>query len=85
MALGAGREYRDKKGCQGLEGCVRGIREALGLVRLQVGKICGGRWTGGLTTLGPSPGSQYSHWFPLGSDLHDQGQASDKNELCSLL
>ena len=26
----------------------------------------GGRRTGCLTTLGPSPGSQHSHWFPLG-------------------
>ena len=69
----------------------------------------GGRWTGSLTTLGPSPGSStpfgslwgvtyftkarqgpllrvlHSHWFPLGSDLPGQGQASDRNELCSLL
>ena len=35
--------------------------------------------------IGPIPGSQHSHWFPLGSDLPDQGQASDTNELCSLL
>ena len=35
-------------------------------VRLQVGQIVGGRRTGGLTTLGPWPGSQHSHWFPLG-------------------
>ena len=45
----------------------------------------GGRWTGSLTTLGPSPGPQQSHWFLLGSDLPDQDQASDRNELCSLL
>ena len=25
--------------------------------------------------MGHSPGSQYSHWFPLGSDLPHQGQA----------
>ena len=37
--------------------------------------IEGGRWTGSPTTLGPSPGSQHSHWFPLGSVLPDQGQA----------
>ena len=34
-----------------------------------------GKWAGSLTTLGPSPGSQQSHWFPLGSDLPHQGQA----------
>ena len=54
-------------------------------VRLWVGQIFGGRRTGSLTTLGPTPGSQHSHWFPLGSDLPDQGQASDTNELCILL
>ena len=37
----------------------------------------GGRRTGSPTTLGPSPGSQHSHWFPFGSDPCDQGQASD--------
>ena len=40
---------------------------------------CRGHWGGKLigttTTLGPSPGSQHSHWFPLGSDLPHQGQA----------
>ena len=45
----------------------------------------GGRRTGSLTTLGLSTGSQHSHWFPLGSDLPDQGQTSDTNELCSPL
>ena len=49
------------------------------------GCIGGVKWTGSLTTLGPSPGSQHSHWFPWGSDLHGQGQASDRNELCRLL
>ena len=34
----------------------------------------GGKWTGSLPTLGPSPGSQDSHWSPLGSDLPHQGQ-----------
>ena len=43
------------------------------------------KWTGSLTTLGPSPGSQHSHWFPWGSDLPGQGQGSDRNELCRLL
>ena len=37
-----------------------------------VGWHWGGRWTGSLTTLGPSLGSQHSHWFPLGSDLPPQ-------------
>ena len=37
--------------------------------------IGGGSWTRSPTTLGPSPGSQHSHWFPLGSDLPHQGQA----------
>ena len=37
------------------------------------------------TTLGPSPGSLQSYWFPLGSDLPDQCQASDRNKLCRLL
>ena len=45
----------------------------------------GGRGIGSLTTLGPSPGSQHSHWFPLGSYLPDQGQSIDTNELCSPL
>ena len=39
------------------------------------GCIGGDRWTGSLTTLGPSPGSEYFHWFPLGSDLPHKGQA----------
>ena len=47
--------------------------------------IGGGKWTGSPTTLGPSPGSQQSHWLPLGSDLPGKGQASDRNELCRLL
>ena len=45
----------------------------------------GAKWTGSLTTLDPHPGSQHSHWFPWGSDLPGQGQASDRNELCRLL
>ena len=44
----------------------------------------GGR-TGSPTTLGPSPRSQHSHWLSFRSDLPDQGQASDTNELCSPL
>ena len=35
-------------------------------VRLWVGHIVGSMRTGGPTTLGPSLGSQHSHWFPLG-------------------
>ena len=54
-------------------------------VRLWVGQICGGRGTMSLTTLGPSPGSQHSYWFSLGSDLPYPSQASDTNELCNLL
>ena len=50
-----------------------------------VGVHWGGKWAGSPTTLGPSPGSQHSHWFPLGSDLPGKGQASDRNELCRLL
>ena len=49
------------------------------------GVYWGGKWTGSLTILGPSPESQHSHWFPLGSDLPDQGQASDRNEMCRVL
>ena len=52
-------------------------------VRLWVGQMMAG--TGSPTTLGPSPGSKQFHWFPLGSDLPDQGQACDTNELCSPL
>ena len=47
--------------------------------------LLGGKWTGSLTTLGPSPVSQHSHWFPRGSDLPGQCQASDRNELCRVL
>ena len=39
------------------------------------GALRGGRWTGSLTTLGPSPGSRHSNWFPFGIDLLHQGQA----------
>ena len=49
------------------------------------GEYWGGKWTGSPTTLGPSPVSHHSHWFPWGSDLPGQGQASDRNELCRLL
>ena len=49
------------------------------------GVYWGGKWTGSPTTLGPNPGSQHSHWFPWGSDLPGQGQASDRNELYRLL
>ena len=43
-------------------------------VRLWIGQIFGGRWTGSPTTLYPSPGSQHSYWIHLGSDLSDQGR-----------
>ena len=47
----------------------------IGAVRGYQGYIGDGRWTGSPITLGPSPGYQHSHWFPLGSDLPHQGQA----------
>ena len=50
-----------------------------------VGKIFGGRRTRSPTTLGPSSQSHHSHWFPLESNLPDQGQASNTNELCCFL
>ena len=62
------------RGCWGLFGASGGVRGVLGW---QVD------WH--LTILGPSPGSQHSHWFPWGSDLPGQGQESDRNELCRLL
>ena len=52
-------------------------------VRLWVGHICGGRRTRSPNTLGPSPGSQHSHWFPLGSDLAGQGQARKVTQMSS--
>ena len=55
---------REIGGCQGCIGAIGGV-----------GVYWSGRWTGRLTTLGPSPGSQHSYWFPLGSDLPHQGQA----------
>ena len=65
---------RRHQGVLGWQGVLGGIRGVMG--------HCDGRWTGSPTTLGPSAGSQHSNWFPLGSD---QGQASDRNELCMLL
>ena len=68
--IGAGRE------CSNL-GARRGIgsmRGHLGSPR-GVGVHWGGKWTGTLTTLDPSPASKHSDWFPLGSDLPHQGQA----------
>ena len=59
--------------CYGVSGGNRGV-----------GVYLGGKWTGSLKTLGPSPGSQHSHWFPWGSDLPGQGQASDRNEFYRL-
>ena len=41
--------------------------------------------TGGLTTLAPVQGPSTPTSSPWGSDLPDQGQASDTNELCSPL
>ena len=73
----------------GLAGCV-GTQGQLGFRWHQVDhRGCRGhwvgKWTGSPTTLGPIPWSQHSHWFPLGSNLPGQGQASDRNELCRLL
>ena len=59
----------------GVSGGHKGCRGAL--------VVAGG--LGAQPTLGPSPGSHHSYWFPLGSDLPGQGQASDRNELCRLL
>ena len=56
----------------GVLGGVRGVR-GIGAIG-GVGCIGGGRCTVSPTILGPSPGSQHSHWFPLGSDLPHQGQ-----------
>ena len=66
--------------CRGVRGCY-GASGGVGVS----GVYWGGKWTWSPTTLGPSPGSQHSHWFPWGSDLPGQGQASDRNELCRLL
>ena len=57
-ALGAGREcrYLGQQGSRSIGG-VRGHWSSRGC-------IGGGRWTGSLTTIGLSPGSQHSHWFP---------------------
>ena len=84
--MGAGRDSwysgaRRGIGASGVLGAPRGCRGCLGTVR----GVLGGKWTGSLTTLGPSAGSQYTHWFLWGSDLPGQGQASDRNELCRLL
>ena len=73
VVLGAIEGIRGSQGCRGVRRC-RGVRDALGW---QVDREP--------NHIGPSPGSQHSHWFPLGSDLPGQGQASDRNELCRLL
>ena len=77
---GVGGHY----GCRGCQGCVggwqglwalmgqkgyMGHQGLWGISRGHQGVYWGGKWTGSLTTLGPSPGSQHSHWFPWGSDL----------------
>ena len=56
------------RGCRGIRGR-RGVRD------------WGGKWIGSPTTLSPSPGSQHSHWFPLGSDL--PGQAKQVTKMSS--
>ena len=85
-------------GCQGCK--CSGVRRGIGGIRGYWGpQGCRGHWgpSGGVGVhwrwqvdwdpnhIGPSPGSQHFHWFPLGSDLPCQGQASDRNELCRLL
>ena len=60
----------------------QGASEGVGGVTGCIGVASG---LGSLITLGPSPGSQQSHWFPWESDLPGKGQASDRNELCRLL
>ena len=80
---------REHWGLIGVLGVIWGIGRSWGCRSVRglgvSGMHWGGKWTGSLTTLGPSPGSQHSHWFSLGSDLPGQGQASDRNELCMLL
>ena len=82
--------YRGHQGALGLLGyrecwgCYGGVRDIRGCMGCQ-GCIGSGKWTGNPTTLGTSPGSQDSHWFPWGSDLPGQGQASDRNEVYRLL
>ena len=76
--LGAGRcigleDQQGVRGCQGYWVPAWGVG-AQGASRV-LGASGGGRWTGSLTTLCPSTGSQHSHWFPLGSDLPHHGQA----------
>ena len=72
--LGAGRECRYSETRRGI-GSIRGHWGSPRCVGGCQGVYWGGKWTGSPTTLGPSPGSQHSHWFPLGSDLPHQGQA----------
>ena len=59
-----------------------GVSDSVGVL----GALGGGRWTGSPTTLGPSPGYQHSHWFPLGSDLphHCQARAAVQGPITSL-
>ena len=86
---GAGRGVEGIRGALGLAGSVgsgatRGIRGLVGDVGASrdvtggVGDIRGALgWQVDWESdhIGPSPGSQHSHWFPLGSDLPPQGQA----------
>ena len=68
-------------GCWGVRaiGGITGVSECRGVRDAQ-----GGKWTESLTTLGPSPKSWHCHWFPLGSDLPGQDQASAKNDFSRL-
>ena len=68
---GASRDVGASGGIRGMTG-VEGVSGHWGC--RGVWGIGGGRWTGNPTTMGPCPGSQHSHWFPLGSDLPHHGQ-----------
>ena len=72
---GARRVYVAIRESWGYKGGVGSVRGLFRLCRGCQGCIGCGKWIESPTTLGPSPGSQHSHWFPLGSDLPHQGQA----------
>ena len=73
--------YRWHKGTSGaIRGCLGAGMGLLGGVRGH----WAGEWTGSPTTLGPIPGSQHSHWFPLGSDLPHQARQGPLSRVPSL-
>ena len=81
--IGASRDcrYSGAKWGIGALGAPRGCRGLFGGVR----GVLGWQVDWQPNHIGPSTGSQHSHWFHWGSDLPGQGQASDRNELCRLL